>query len=104
MKNKLKFNIKIFSRWPIFIVYILLLKTVFGLSYGFPYVCAFVLLLLRISLEKGAFIFFVVAIVLNAFGLPTEANQYISVAYLFLILFLIKCLFFLFRERFSKNV
>lgn len=104
IKNLVKFisSHKFFASPPALVGYYFLIRTFFGLNYLFIYGFIAILVLLRISSEKIAMIFFSLCMVAYIFGKDIEANHYLSFVYAFLFISLIKYLFGIFRDRYLK--
>lgn len=90
--------------WPNFIAYYFLLRVIFGLEYSVIYSFTIFMVVIRLSFEKIALIFFSISLIVYLFGFTTEANHYFSFVYGFLVLSLFKYFYFLIKERYFKNV
>ena len=98
----LKRNRKLLLSLPMLTGYFLLARFAVGVHYGLIYAFIAGLFLLRVSFEKIALIFLSLCIVTYIFGRDTEANHYLSFVFGFLFLTLLKYLYVIVRERFSK--
>lgn len=85
-----------------FIGYYLIIRFFAGETYVAIYALIVMLLLLRYSFEKIALVFFILCIVVYVFGNYTEANHYLSFVYGFLFFSLMKYLYVIIVERFTK--
>lgn len=87
-------------RWPFFVFYYFLLRTVFGLDYIVIYGFALILIFLKISFEYIALVFFLISMIVYLFSFTVEANHYFSFVYGFIALSLLKYFYFMIKERF----
>lgn len=102
IKKHIDSNPKLF-RWYMFIPYYFLLRLIFGIEYSVIYFFALAIILLGISFEYGALIFFLISMIVYVFGLVVEANHYMSFVYGFMVLFLLKNFYIIFKERFGQK-
>jgi hypothetical protein len=102
LKKGIDTNNMIF-KWYMFILYYFLLRLFFGIEYLTIYFIVIVIILLGISFGYGALIFFLIAMIVYGFGLPIEANHYMSFVYGFMFLFLLKNIFIIFKDRFTQK-
>lgn len=101
--KRLNLNKNEFLAWQYFIIYYLILRFIFGLTYPLIYASIILMLLARISFEKIAMIFFLIALIVYLFGQDVEANHYFSFVYIFMALSLCKYLYLLLKERFQNE-
>lgn len=59
----------------------------------FGYILIIILFVLRQPTEKIAFIFFFLTVILYILGLEVDANHYMSVVYIFIVISVIKQLY-----------
>jgi hypothetical protein len=90
-------------RWYMFILYYFLLKFFFGIEYYIIYIFVIALIIFGISFEYGALTFFLISMIVYIFGLPVEANHYMSFVYGFMVLSLFKNFYIIFKERFKQK-
>ena len=95
------FNLKnqFFFSWYLLIVYYFILRAIFGIEYFVIYAFATFLVIIRIGFEKIALIFFAISMMAYILATPTEANHYMSFVFGFLLLSLLKNLYFIFIDN-----
>ncbi len=91
-----------FFTWQYFFIYYLLLRVTLNVSYLLIYSTLILMILARISFERIAMFFFLIALVVYISGQDVEANHYFSFVYAFIALSLLKYIYFFFKERFQK--
>jgi hypothetical protein len=89
--------------WYFLILYYFILRATFGVGYLVIYFFAIFMIIIHLSFEKIALIFFVVSIVSYIFAASVEANHYMSFVYGFLGLSILKDFYFALRKNKLKK-
>jgi len=99
MINKfLKLKYSFWFSWYFLIIYYFLLRAIFGIEYLVIYSFAIFLTAIRLPFEKSALIFFIISLISYIFATATEANHYMSFVYGFLVLSVLKNLYFVLKK------
>lgn len=102
--NKLfKLKDSIWFSWYLLILYYFILRGIFGIEYWLIYSFAIFMIILRFEFEKISLIFFAISLISFILATPTEANHYMSFVFGFLVLTLIKNLYFILKEKYPNN-
>jgi len=90
-----------FLNYPLLIIYFLSFRLLFGFHIWTAYLLIFLLLIMKNSTEKISFIFFF--LVIFAYIFFPEADFYMSIVYIFLVISVFKHLIMHVMSRFSKT-
>lgn len=85
--------------WYFIILYYLILRAIFGPKNFIIYSLIIFMLVIRLSFEKMALIFLLISIISYILFTVTEANNYMSFVFVFLILYIFEFFYYLLKEK-----
>ncbi len=94
---------RIFLTTPFLLIYFLIARKIFGLHSILVIFLILLLLVMRSTVEKIAFTFFFLSVLVYLVGTGVEANYYMSFVYGFICLSVLKYAYIIFVGRLKKD-